>query len=101
MGKPRRDHCHDTLILELSAVTPALTLDGVGISVQMKNDHLLVSYILECMVWVYLILCNDTGTIMHAAVIESHAHQLPPANTRTSLLIVEPPEVSPVTNTVM
>ena len=85
----------------LSAVTSALTLIGAGISVQMKNDHLQVSYTLECMVWVYLILCNDTGTIMHAAVIESHAHQLPPANTCTSLLIVEPPEVFPVTTTVM
>ena len=86
----------------LSAVTSALTLIGAGISVQMKNDHLQVSYILECMVWVYLILCNDSGTIMHAAVIESHAHQLPPTTTCLLFSVGRlPSESCPVTTTVM
>ena len=71
----------------LSAVTSALTTNGAGISVQMKNDQLQVSYILECMVWVYLILCNDTGTIMHAAVMNlMHTNYLQQTLARVCLL---------------
>ena len=51
MGTPWRDHCQDTPIFVLSAVTSALTPTGVGISVQWKCHH-------------------------HLAVIISHAHNL-------------------------
>ena len=38
-----RDHCHDTLILVLSAVTSALTLSGTGISVQWHQTQMLLN----------------------------------------------------------
>ena len=54
MGTPRRDHSHDTLIVVLSAVTSAFTMNGTGISVQWYNCHQVAVIKITCMQFLYL-----------------------------------------------
>ena len=51
---PELVHRHATLTLVLSAVTPALTMNGTGISMQWHNYHQVAVIKITCMQFLYL-----------------------------------------------